>query len=40
MSEEIKKNIPDFSNQERKEVPQEFKWKVEDVYPSIEAWEK
>lgn len=37
--DEIKK-IPDFSQTARDKVPAEFKWKVADIYPDIEAWKK
>lgn len=32
--------IPDYSSVERGKVPGEYKWKVEDIYPNIEAWQK
>ncbi|MGE5341432.1 MAG: oligoendopeptidase F [Candidatus Omnitrophota bacterium] len=32
--------IPDFSNTERDRVPGEFLWKIEDVYPDLDAWER
>lgn len=34
------KSIPDFSLQDRKLVPSEFTWKIEDIYPSKAEWEK
>ncbi|MCK4891019.1 MAG: oligoendopeptidase F [Candidatus Aminicenantes bacterium] len=34
------KNIPDFSTTERDKVPEEFKWNISDIFPSIEAWKK
>jgi len=33
-------NVPDYSNTERKDVPEEYRWRIEDIYPSVEAWEK
>jgi oligoendopeptidase F len=32
--------IPDYSLTERKDIPVELTWKVEDIYPGVEAWEK
>jgi len=32
--------IPDFSQTPRAQVPAEHKWKIEDLYPGIPAWEK
>jgi oligoendopeptidase F len=34
------KNIPDYSTTLRKDVPVEFTWKMEDLYPDLGAWEK
>lgn len=34
------KQIPDFSTKDRKDVPVEFTWKIEDLYPNVEAWQK
>lgn len=34
------KKIPDYSNTLRKDVPEEFKWKIEDIYQNDEAWQK
>ncbi len=34
------KDIPDFSTTERAKVPEEFKWKISDIFPSVEAWQK
>ena len=31
--------IPDFSNSTREQVPDEHKWRIEDIFDSIEAWE-
>ncbi len=31
-------SIPDYSNAERSQVPEAFRWRVEDIYPSEEAW--
>ncbi len=35
----MEKNIPDYSLLERKEVPVEYTWKIEDLFPSLEAWQ-
>lgn len=35
-----KKAIPDYSLTKRMDIPEEFIWKMEDVYPDIEAWKK
>jgi len=35
MSEQSQKKLP-----KRESIPQEYKWKLEDIYPSYEAWEK
>jgi oligoendopeptidase F len=35
-----KKDIPDYSTTPRKDIPVEYTWKIDDIYPSIEAWEK
>jgi oligoendopeptidase F len=32
------KKIPDYSLTERKDVPAEFTWRIEDIYPSLEEW--
>ncbi len=32
------KKIPDYSLTERKDVPVEYTWRIEDIYPSLEAW--
>lgn len=34
----MKKSIPDYSLLERKEVPVEYTWKIEDLFPSLDAW--
>lgn len=34
------KKIPNYSTTPRKDVPEEFKWKIEDIYASDEAWQK
>jgi len=31
--------IPDYSQMERAQVPEIFKWRVEDIYPSLDAWQ-
>lgn len=35
-----KTEIPDYSHTERNQIPGEFKWKVEDIYPNLEEWQK
>ncbi|MCP5106581.1 MAG: oligoendopeptidase F family protein, partial [bacterium] len=40
MNKEDKIELPDYSHVERKQVPGEFKWKVEDIYPGMEEWQK
>jgi len=40
MKKEIKIEVPDYSQVERKEVPRDFKWVVDDVYPNLEVWQK
>lgn len=30
--------VPDFSNRPRSEVPTEFTWNIEDLFPSLDAW--
>ncbi len=37
---ETGQQIPDYSTTDRQDVPREFKWSIEDLYPSIKAWEK
>jgi len=32
--------IPDYSMTERKDVPEEFKWRIQDIYASVELWKK
>ena len=34
------KIIPDYSTTPRKDVPVELTWKIDDLYPSYEAWQK
>jgi oligoendopeptidase F len=31
--------IPDYSTTPRKDVPGEYKWKISDIYPSVDAWQ-
>jgi oligoendopeptidase F len=38
--EAVKSKIPDYSTVEREKIPSEYKWKVDDIYPNIEAWQK
>lgn len=40
MKNKSKPEIPDYSNESRDSVPEEFKWKVEDAYPGVDQWEK
>jgi len=35
-----KPRIPDYSNMGRDKVPEDFKWKVNDVYTGMDEWEK
>jgi oligoendopeptidase F len=35
----MKKKIPDFSLQERREVPAEYTWKIEDLFASDAEWQ-
>ena len=35
----MEKTIPDYSLAERKDVPVEYTWKIEDLFPSLEAWQ-
>lgn len=32
------KNIPDFSQTERKDIPVEYTWKIDDLYANDDAW--
>lgn len=32
------KKIPDFSQSRRNEIPEPYRWKIEDLYPDLEAW--
>lgn len=32
--------IPNFSETPRAQVPADYKWKIEDLYPGVAAWEK
>ena len=32
------KKIPDFSSTVRKDIPDEYKWRITDIYANIEAW--
>ncbi|MCX6581785.1 MAG: oligoendopeptidase F [Candidatus Aminicenantes bacterium] len=40
MKKENKIEIPDYSHEDRGQVPGEFKWKVEDTYANLEEWQK
>lgn len=33
------KEVPNFSETARDQVPEGYKWRVEDLYPSLEAWQ-
>lgn len=37
---EQSKEVPDFSMKPRSEVPVEYTWRVEDIYPTYEDWQK
>jgi oligoendopeptidase F len=37
-SNQKEKEIPDFSNRPRSEVPAEFTWNLQDLFPSLDAW--
>ncbi|MCX6249265.1 MAG: oligoendopeptidase F [Bacteroidetes bacterium] len=32
------RKTPDYSTLERKEIPVEYTWKIDDIYPTLEAW--
>ena len=32
------KDIPDYSTKDRKDIPIEFTWKIDDIYKTKEAW--
>ena len=32
--------IPDYATTPRKDVPAEYKWRIEDIYPTYEDWQK
>ena len=34
------KEIPDFSMKPRSEVPAQYTWRLEDIYPAYEDWQK
>lgn len=38
MAQESK--IPDFSNTPRSGVPAEYTWRIEDLYPNVDAWKR
>ena len=33
------KKLPDYSLMERKDIPVESTWRIEDIYPSLESWQ-
>ena len=35
----VEKQIPDYSQVERRDVPTPYTWKIEDLFPSLEAWQ-
>ena len=37
---ESKGGVPDYSLTERKDIPVEYTWSVEDIYPGLEEWKK
>ncbi len=39
MTEKTLKGIPDYSHAKRSDVPGQFKWNVEDIYPRVQEWE-
>ncbi|MCP4150249.1 MAG: oligoendopeptidase F [bacterium] len=40
MNNDKKSLIPEYSHKDRNDVPDAFKWKIEDVYPDIDEWKK
>lgn len=38
--DQTQNKIPDYSLTERKNIPVEYTWRVEDIYPDVEAWNK
>ena len=40
MEHQKDQQIPDFSQTPRKNIPKEFQWRLEDIYPNLDAWEK
>ncbi len=40
LAAETKAVVPDYSLTPRSEIPVEFTWRVEDLYPTFEAWER
>jgi len=36
--DKAERKIPDYSLLKRAQVPAEFTWKIEDIYPNLEAW--
>jgi len=37
-SEMKDKKVPDYANVERSQIPVEYTWKIEDIYPSYDLW--
>jgi oligoendopeptidase F len=37
--DKVEKKIPDYSLQDRKDVPVEYTWKIEDLFASVGAWQ-
>ncbi len=37
-SDKNDKKVPDYSTTERKNIPVEDTWKIDDIYPNIDAW--
>jgi len=38
--DQTQSKIPDYSMTARKDVPVEYTWRVEDIYPDQEEWKK
>jgi len=40
MNENRETEIPDFSHHSRHQIPVEYTWRIEDIYPDMESWNK
>jgi len=40
LAAEQSKEVPDFSMKARSEVPVEYTWRIDDIYPTYEDWQK